>query len=465
MLKVGFSRLSITPPCGILMGGHPGTKRSQGVLDELYAQAMVVKNKQLIVVFIAVNVLFLDNRIVSNVRDVIARTSGICRENIFINATHTHSGPLTVNLFGLSKETSYVDKMQRIIVDTAYGALKNIKTARIGFGKTDAEGLAFNARFLMTDGEVQTHPMKGSPDIVESEGPVDNELVVFYAVDMQGNFLGALINFACHPQVMERKNVYISADFPGYIEKKVREELKCSAVILFGNGACGNICPVNAADTEHIEVGQTWAERMGNILADRFISVCQEMLLEKDIEIKIKTTILKIPIRDIPDILIKKAKEFFRDYKNKQIKEIKLSDYGTEISQGENLSLKDFLKTPFWKEQQYKEILTLAREKKKFPAELCEISVVLMGDNAIVMVPFELFVEYGLQIKEKSPYKNTMVIELANGYSGYIPTKKAFSKPGGYETVTLRSSKLVPEAGEIVVNEVEKLFCHLRNVE
>ena len=47
-----------------------------------------------------------------------------------------------------------------------------------------------------------------------------------------------------------------------------------------------------------------------------------------------------------------------------------------------------------------------------------------------------------------------MIVELAKGYSGYIPTKKAFSRTGGYETLTLRSSKLTPEAGEIIVSEV-----------
>jgi hypothetical protein len=62
-------------------------------------------------------------------------------------------------------------------------------------------------------------------------------------------------------------------------------------------------------------------------------------------------------------------------------------------------------------------------------------------------------VELGLEIKEKSPFKHTFVVELANDYVGYIPTRIAFEE-GGYETLNARSSKVAPEAGELVVENV-----------
>jgi hypothetical protein len=52
-------------------------------------------------------------------------------------------------------------------------------------------------------------------------------------------------------------------------------------------------------------------------------------------------------------------------------------------------------------------------------------------------LPGEIFVELGLAIKEASPFRCTIIAELANGAIGYIPTKKAFEQ-GNYEPVSAR---------------------------
>jgi hypothetical protein len=56
-----------------------------------------------------------------------------------------------------------------------------------------------------------------------------------------------------------------------------------------------------------------------------------------------------------------------------------------------------------------------------------------IGDLGIAAIPFETFVEIGLEIKQKSPFKHSFTIELANGYYGYLPTPEQH-KLGGYET-------------------------------
>ena len=61
-----------------------------------------------------------------------------------------------------------------------------------------------------------------------------------------------------------------------------------------------------------------------------------------------------------------------------------------------------------------------------------EILTFGLGDASIVALPGEIFVELGLEIKEKSPFKHTLVLALANNSIGYIPNKEAF-KYGAYE--------------------------------
>jgi neutral ceramidase len=66
-----------------------------------------------------------------------------------------------------------------------------------------------------------------------------------------------------------------------------------------------------------------------------------------------------------------------------------------------------------------------------------------LGDCALLTFPGELYTEIGQYIKMHSPFRRTYIIGLANGYVGYIPTRKAINE-GGYSEDT----RLVDEAAE-----------------
>jgi hypothetical protein len=85
------------------------------------------------------------------------------------------------------------------------------------------------------------------------------------------------------------------------------------------------------------------------------------------------------------------------------------------------------------------------------------INVIRLGSAVVCTNPAELFVEFGLQVKAASPAEVTLVSELTDGYVGYVPTPPAFER-GGYETWPAPSSKLVPEAGDIIVAETRRLL-------
>ena len=72
--------------------------------------------------------------------------------------------------------------------------------------------------------------------------------------------------------------------------------------------------------------------------------------------------------------------------------------------------------------------LAQASPETKAPAQ-----VIRIGEIGIGTSPCETFAETGLEFKKRSPFKHSFMVELANGYYGYLPTPRHFEL-GGYET-------------------------------
>ena len=82
-----------------------------------------------------------------------------------------------------------------------------------------------------------------------------------------------------------------------------------------------------------------------------------------------------------------------------------------------------------------------------------EVQVLPIGDYFIVGLPSEVFVEYQIEMRERSGADFTFVSDLANDSISCVPTPKAYEE-GGYE---VRSSSLAPEAGKALVDAAIEL--------
>ena len=87
------------------------------------------------------------------------------------------------------------------------------------------------------------------------------------------------------------------------------------------------------------------------------------------------------------------------------------------------------------------------------------IQTVRIGDLAICTLPFEVLVEIGLELKDKSPAADTFVVELANGGYGYLPTPEQHQF-GGYET-WLTTNKVQKDASVILVDNLLEMLGEL----
>jgi hypothetical protein len=100
------------------------------------------------------------------------------------------------------------------------------------------------------------------------------------------------------------------------------------------------------------------------------------------------------------------------------------------------------------------EMIAVSEEPLERPTPIMGARV---GDLGIVGLPGEIFVEYGLQIKEQSPFARTFTVELANDYIGYCPTDKALEQ-GSYETRLARTAKAAKGTEGLFVGAAERVL-------
>jgi hypothetical protein len=279
----------------------------------------------------------------------------------------------------------------------------------------------------MKDGTVKTHPGKMNPDIVEPAGPIDPEVGVIAVEDMQGQFLGCVVNYALHGTVMG--DSLISADWPGYVRQTVRGTMGTDSGVVILNGACGDVTQVDNRNARPAEFGEKWCRRVGMTLGAEVLKVLARTEYAPDAPLAAASQHLALPIRDLAasdDELLAREKP--------------AAGLGTGH------------------EEIYRNEACLLRAiKAKSPTVDVEVQALRIGTAAIVSNPGEYFCALGLEIKKDSPWKPTMVSELTNGYCGYVPTADAF-KEGGYEIRTARSSFLDPSSGGEIVRASRDLL-------
>ena len=88
------------------------------------------------------------------------------------------------------------------------------------------------------------------------------------------------------------------------------------------------------------------------------------------------------------------------------------------------------------------------------------LQAIRLGDTALCAVPFETLVEIGLELKQRSPFANTIVVGIANGYNGYLPPPNQHEL-GGYET-WLGTSRVQEDASVLIIDQLLGMLRELK---
>ena len=363
---------------------------------------------------------------VNEMRAIIQQQTGIKPDNIMVTCTHTHSGP---NL--RAADSAYVESLKLHVAGAVAAAANSMREARIGAARGECR-VGANRR----------HPNSpsGPYNLYKyPEGTMDPTVMVLRVEDTSGNIIGLITNHAGHPVAWGSRELGISRDYPGFAMDVLEKVWGDDVVAIFLQGCCGNLnlnwvwdkpeqspMPRRTLPRER-EPRLREVRRLGRILGGETLKAAETITdFTSDAVVKAARRDVEVPIRkDLPERMqerVARAKE-----------EQKPSEPGKRGSVYDAVAAgKKTLKT--------------------------EVQVLRVGDYFIVGLPSEVFVEYQIEIRERSGADFTFVSELANDSISYVPTPKAYEE-GGYE---VRSSSLAPQAGKALVDAAIELVGSLK---
>lgn len=425
----GAAKKNITPPLGTPMAGYYYARGAEGTLDPLFAHALVIESDGVRIALVSLDLVTTTFKMVEASRKSIAEATGIPGDHVMISATHSHTGPVLGDglaygdAFGggnaLAKD--YAAKLPSMIAEVVKAADDARKPATISQSVGREDDLAFVRRFHMVDGTVAWNPGKKNPKILRPTAPTDPAVPIVVCEDDKGKPFAVYVNFAMHLDTVG--GAKYSADYPYYLRKALADVYGDDLVTIFTAGCCGDINHFNVNSTMP-QKGPGEAARIGTRLAAAVLKAWEKRERIADGPIRIDRAMIDLDLYPVTPAEHAAAKVVM-----------------AKMAAGEK-------PVPAFLDQVQAFRAADVAERLGKPLRV-EVQVLTVGpDLAFVSLPGEVFVELGLAIKAHSPFKNTIIAELANGSVGYIPTRTAYPQ-GAYEVL---STRMAAGGGERLVD-------------
>ncbi len=446
VFRAGAAASNITPPLGEPIVGNFSIPTARHIHDELHARCLVLDDGETRLAFAICDNVGIPREVFDAARKTVHDETGLPADHLLMAATHSHSATSARSENAMKTDgelAGYRQFLARRIADGVRRAINNLEPARIGWGAVDVPTQVFNRRWHLKPGtpmptpfggqdRVKMNPGRGSPNLLEPAGPTDPQVSFLSVRSRDGRPIALLANYSLH-YVGGVPEGHVSGDYFAAFAEDIGRELGADRldppfVGIMSNGTSGDVNNINFR-----EKGETKApyQKMREV-ADEV----SKAVARAHAKIEFRDGVTLAAARKELVLAVRKPSEEQLAY----VRRI--------LAQPEDA------KPYHVHEREY------ARRALQLHESPDEVSVPLqtfrIGDLRIAAIPFEVFTESGLEIKQKSPRKPAFTIELANGSYGYLPTPRHHAL-GGYET-WLGTNKVEVEASEKIVRTLLEMF-------
>ena len=427
ILRAGAATSVITPELGMPIVGGFTPFPAEHIHDELHARCLVLDDGKSKVALVVCDLLGIHRSVILEAKRLIEAELSIPPDHVMVSATHTHSattalGPVNPRVYSSDVDLSDYERfVARRIADGVRRSVNLLRPAEIAFGTLDVPDHVFNRRWFLKEGtmpvnpfgssaeKVKMNPGAGADNLVEPAGPID-PTVSFIALREPGGAMISLLSAYSLHYVGGVGQAHVSADYYGYysrgVERRLGEESQDPPMVaMMANGTSGDINNINFKEPRGPKKPYEQMRYVAEDLAEKVTAALATAEWSTTAALDARYRELDVKWRAIDENLLKWARE-------------------TEAS-APKIGDKAVLPLAYAGRLQR---LAKASPETKFPVQILRI-----GDVCIGTSPCETFAETGMEFRNRSPFKKSFMIELANGYYGYMPTPRHFEL-GGYET-------------------------------
>ena len=375
------------------------------IYGDLYARALVLEDGRQSLAIVTLDMTSISYERTEVLLESINQATGILKENIVINCSHTHNEPdeSDPNIKeSPSFEAELADNLARIVKN----AVDDLQPATVRVGREPVQ-IAYNRRLMKDDGEITMAP--------NPSGAMVPWVDVLGAYGTNGECIGVLFSYAAHPVIImdfdhapSHVHTVVGPDYPGFAIGHLRGLLgsngEAEGVFMFAQGCGANI------NGFPLRGGFGACDAAGLSLACAVRRAMHGFETVPSTPLKTQSQTLSLPLQQ-PSVEL--CKELLAEEPTSR-------HYQRLLERAEN---------------GVHETIPLPMRAFAVGDELC-----------ILSLPGEMFAEYQLFADETSPFKHTLVFGYTNGNSGYIATKKDYDLglDGGYEASL--KHRLPPEA-------------------
>jgi hypothetical protein len=476
-LYSGWGEADITPGNRVVeLTGQYYQRVAEGIHSRLKATVLILEQAEECSAMISLDVVGVPVDFCRQLQNSIAGAiEKLTPDRIIINAIHTHNAP------ALSSFRNWWDSASEAISDKEFSSLiqeRLIEATRKAWESRQVTGVAnvtdfavigHCRRVVYTDNTAEMYGETCCDTFAGLEGSEDSGVELLFFCNEQNVPTGVIVNVACPSQVMEA-TYKISSDFMGALREKLKQEFGSEFKTLPQITAAGCQSPRDLTRNDK-EQTDLWHEDGVNIIADRLLDTVKRSWNNVPEKLDFSPTLshhyesLDLPKRrvDYADYIVAQN-EITRLEKN-QDSISAYQDFCKNVHENEKI---DGRPGPYDnKNCHFVEIRNNEAEVKRYEEQLQEpelsinLHVLRLGNSVFATNPFELFLEFGQRIKARSQAKQTFVIQLANGYEGYLPSPRA-EELGGYGGLIINGKigsnggcKLVDKSVKII----NQLYC------
>ena len=416
-LRVGAAKVDVTPSDGEL------PKNNRGILDRLYARAIVLENGSSSAALVTVDAGAIPTAIWQAVTGQLEKELGIPTANVLLTATHTHSA-------GGQRGAEY----QRKIVESVRLAQQALTPARVGYGT----GLSFINVNRQSIDPVTRRWWEGP----NREGPSDKTVAVLTFESVSGAPIAVYYNYAVHAVIAGQLD-QVSADIPGAASNYVEETFDGRVVALWSSGAAGDQNPIYFQQTYDLRDIRTKEYASRGIDISNAMPPGGEGLDRSNPAVARLMNQQRQMVLSMGQLLGEEVLHVMRGIDRPQ----------TSVALDGSFST---IRCPGRERTNQGRAGIEGTYKEAAPVEI-RLGLLRIGDVMIGAVNAEVFNPIAQRLKRESPHKATMLATLTNGSarSGYIPDDASFGK----NTFEVLSSRLQPGCAESsIVNGIIDLI-------